>query len=313
MMENTFQDDTLLARWLSGELSDAERQDLERHPDFPVYRRIVEATDRLHLPDAGVQAMWDRLQPNLFVKKSQPRSRISQTEWLWAAVATAAVITLAIFAWTLWIPDRATPSIIATATGEQKTATLPDGSTVRLNAISSVEIYAGNWMTERRVKLIGEAFFKVQKGAAPFVVETAAGSVSVLGTSFTVRYRGGSFDVACYEGLVQASSASGAKQALRAGQKASARNNRWQPLDSITDSWPGWMQGESRFTNVPLYEVLAELQRQYNIRIEANGTEGRRYTGAFIHGELKVALRMVCEPLDLTYTITGKEVKIMPK
>lgn len=308
---NAFSDDTLLARWLSGELTEAERQELEQHPDFPVFRRIVETADRLHLPDAGAQAMWDRLSPGL-TSKTRVRGRGAPRQyWIKWAVAAAAAVTLAVFAWTLWWnPAPAAPHIIATATGEQKNATLPDGSTVRLNAVSSVEIYDKKWSEERRVKLIGEAFFTVQKGAAPFIVETAGGAVSVLGTSFTVRYRGGAFDVACYEGVVQAALPTGAKQTLRATQKASARKGVWQPLSSITDSWPGWMQGESRFNDVPLYEVFAELQRQYNIKIEASGTEGRRFTGAFIYSDLPVALRMVCEPMGLTYEVDGRLVRI---
>ncbi len=306
---NTFQDDTLLARWLSGELSDAERQALEQHPDFPVFRQIVEAAGGLQLPDAGTQAMWDRLAPGLTTKQ-RIRTGGGRQYWLKWAVAAAAVVALAVFAWTLWWnPLPAAPAIVATTTGEQKTTTLPDGSTVRLNAVSSVEIYTQKWSEERRVRLIGEAFFTVKKGA-PFTVETSGGSVSVLGTSFTVRYRGSSFDVACYEGLVQAAVPSGAKQALRATQKAVARNGSWQPLGAITDSWPGWMQGESRFANVPFYEVVAELQRQYNIKIETSGTEGRRFTGAFIYGDLPVALRMVCDPMGLTYKVDGKLVRI---
>ena len=307
----SFSDDTLLARWLSGELSDAERQELEQHPDYPVFRRIVEAAGRLQLPDAGSQAMWERLSPGLTSKKRIRGGNAPRQYWVKWAVAAAAAVTLAIFAWTLWWnPAPAAPSIVATITGEQKTTTLPDGSTVRLNAVSSVEIFAGKWKDERRVKLIGEAFFTVQKDAAPFIVETDGGYVSVLGTSFTVRYRGGAFEVACYEGVVQAAVPNGAKQTLRATQKASARNGVWQPLSSITDSWPGWMQGESRFNEVPLYEVFAEMQRQYNIKIEATGTEGRRFSGVFVHGDLPTALRMVCNPMGLTYQVDGKVVRI---
>ena len=312
-MDDTFQDDTLLARWLSGELSDAERQVVEQHPDYPVYRRIVEAADRLQLPDAGVQGLWDRLSPGLLPAKSRAGMRMSRQRWLWWSVGAAAAMTLAVFAWSVWYAVPAAPAIVATSTGEQKTATLPDGSTVRLNAVSSIEIYSRQWANERRVRLIGEAFFNVQKSAAPFVVETAAGTVSVLGTSFTVRYRGSSFDVACYEGFVQASIPNGAKQALRASQQASARNGHWQPLGAVTDSWPGWMQGESRFNDAPLYEVLAELQRQYNIKIEASGTEGRRFSGAFVHGDLPLALRMVCGPLGIDYRISGSRVLLNSK
>ena len=311
-MHGLFHDDTLLARWLSGEITEAEQEELRRHPDFPAFRRIVEAADQLQLPDSGILTMWDRLEPNLKNKKTQSYGR-RRERWMWFALAISAVFTLGVFAWTLWWPLSNAPAIVATSTGEQKTATLPDGSTVRLNAVSSVEVYIRNWSKERRVHLIGDAFFQVENSTQPFVVETGAGTVSVLGTTFTVRHRGSSLDVACYTGLVQAATSSGAKQALREGQKATARNGIWQPIGTLTDSWPAWMQGESRFANAPLYEVFAELQRQYDISIAATGTENRRFSGAFVHGDLPLALRMICEPLGLQYTVQNSKVMVSGK
>lgn len=309
-MEDIYQDDTLLARWLSGELSAEEREALEQHPDFPTYQRIVDAADQLTLPDAETQFMWDRLAPSLLAPKPVQAVKQNRLARIWWAVGAAATFAIGIFAWTLFQTSLQSPEIAATSIGEQKTVTLPDGSTVRLNAVSSVEAYTGAWANERKVVLIGEAFFNVKKGLAPFVVETAAGKVSVLGTSFTVKHRGTSFEVACYTGIVQASLPSGAQQALREGQKAVARNGQWQPMSDITDPWPGWMQGESRFANIPFYEVLAELQRQYHIKVEATGVEGRRFSGAFVHRDLNLALRMICEPLGLRYELDGNTVRI---
>lgn len=309
-MEDIYQDDTLLARWLCGDLSEAELEALERHPDFPALRRIVELSDQMGLPDPSVQEMWDRLSPQLMSPKPAAPKQTARRVWLSWAVAAAAALVLVFFTWTLLQPARTTPEMAATAIGEQKTVTLPDGSTVRLNAVSSLEVFTANWAQTRKVYLIGEAFFKVEKGMAPFTVETSAGSVSVLGTSFTVMQRGGAFEVACYTGLVQASIPNGEQQALREGQKAVARNGQWQPLGALTDSWPLWMQGESRFANAPFYEVLAELQRQYHVKINASGTEGRRFSGAFVHGDLALALRMICDPLDLKYDIQGNTVRI---
>ena len=62
--------------------------------------------------------------------------------------------------------------------------------------------YASNkWDKKRRVRLEGEAFFKVAKGST-FTVDTKTGSVKVLGTQFNVKNRIGFFEVVCYEGLV---------------------------------------------------------------------------------------------------------------
>ncbi|MEZ4941371.1 MAG: FecR domain-containing protein [Saprospiraceae bacterium] len=306
-MENAFRHNALFARWIKGDLSDADRQVVERHPYFPVFRRLLGLREPKSLSEAEIQDLLGR------IPASEAPEKNARLHILWWLVGGAAVLSLALLAWTVFQPAPTGPTVSATAIGEQKTVELPDGSTVRLNAVSSVEIVPGNWTTERRVRLLGEAFFQVKKGLAPFVVETVSGSVKVLGTSFTVKYRGSAFVVACYTGLVQASTDKGIKQALRAGQRSSARDGLWAPLEPIVDPWPSWMQGESRFADAPVYEVFAELERQYNISIRASGIEGRRFSGVFIHHDLPFALRMVCEPLGLQYEMEGRKVLIRKK
>ncbi len=307
-MEKVFPDNVLFARWVRGDISDAERQRLEQHPDFPVFRRLMENAQQQQLSENDSQVLWNR-----YFSSRQRRRPIRKFHWLWWLVGILGLASLALFSWTVSQTVSSTPSISATTTGEQRTVELPDGSTVRLNAVSSIDVYTRNWASKRRVRLIGEAFFQIKKGMAPFVVETSAGSVTVLGTSFNVRYRGTGFEVACYTGFVQASTPNGNKQALRAGQKTLCKNERWQQLAALNDPWPAWMQGESRFGDAPVYEVFAELERQYNISISASGTEGRRFSGLFIHKDLPQALRMVCEPLGLQYEIAGKQVLIRRK
>lgn len=303
-MDNGFPDQALFTRWVKGDISDAERQALEQHPDYPVYQQALESARRR---ETGWQAFLDQLR--------EWRRQLFPARYvvLWQAMAVAAVFTLGFFIWTLLQPVSTAPSIYATATGEKKTVTLPDGSTVSLNAVSCLEVFTSDWASTRRVRLTGEAFFQIKKGHAPFVVETSAGTVSVLGTSFNIRYRGSAFEVDCYTGWLQATGKSGAKQALRAGQKSAMRMERWQPLGVVTESWPSWMQGETYCGDVPVYELFAELQRQYNISISASGIEGRRFSGTFSHDDLPRALRMVCEPLGLQYAIEGKQVLIRKK
>lgn len=234
--------------------------------------------------------------------------------WVWGVTALISVAVSVLFLWALLLPAFCPAIVSATAIGEQQTIELPDGSSVRLNAVSSLEIISENWVKERRVRLIGEAFFQINKRPAPFVVETLAGTVSVLGTSFNVRYRGNALEVACYTGFVQAATLNGDKQALRAGQKSIARKGRWeQPVSAVADPWPSWMQGESYFGDAPMYEVFAELARQYDIDISASGTDGRRFSGLFVHGDLDRALRMVCEPLGSQYEQEGRLVLIRRK
>lgn len=78
---------------------------------------------------------------------------------------------------------------ISTPNGGEWQIQLPDGSTVWLNAASSIQ-YSLNIGTakQRRVKLDGEAYFEVAKNAAhPFIVETDKQAVEVLGTHFNIN------------------------------------------------------------------------------------------------------------------------------
>lgn len=92
-----------------------------------------------------------------------------------------------------------------TEAGQQATVTLPDGTSVQLNSCSELRYPAVFSRKERRVEISGEAMFDVTKDAGrPFVVETFAYDVKVLGTKFNViadkEY--GEFSTALIEGSV---------------------------------------------------------------------------------------------------------------
>lgn len=90
-----------------------------------------------------------------------------------------------------------------TALGEQQTIDLADGSIVRLNTLSSVEITYSD--EERRVLLHnGQASFDVAPDKArPFVVEAGDGVVTAVGTSFDVYRAGDDVTVTLIEGIVE--------------------------------------------------------------------------------------------------------------
>ena len=71
--------------------------------------------------------------------------------------------------------------------GQRMCMTLGDGTTVWLNSGTKLEYPAVFGSKERRVKVSGEALFDVEHDAAhPFIVETFACEVEVLGTKFNV-------------------------------------------------------------------------------------------------------------------------------
>ncbi|MDW3193211.1 MAG: FecR domain-containing protein [Cytophagales bacterium] len=202
-----------------------------------------------------------------------------------------------------------TPVEIATTIGEFEEVTLPDGSQVSLNANSTLS-YGSEW--NRTLTLEGEAFFEVTKGSE-FTVNTAGGTVEVLGTSFNVFARDKDLVVACKTGKVKVEVAEKSfEQVITPGEtieshKDTIRKTKIEPL-----MIGKWQTGEFYFEDRPVMEVLDEIQRQYKVTIKTDSLEGKLFSGYFISSDgLDMALSMVCEPLNLSYNIIdGKDVVV---
>ncbi|PHN02906.1 FecR family protein [Flavilitoribacter nigricans] len=121
-------------------------------------------------------------------------------------VASAAVFLLLVGTLT-WLWVGAEDMVVTqTAFAEQKTIALPDGSTVKLNANSSIQ-YHENWddRQSRQVWLEGEAYFEVEKKletGQKFEVITEYLTVEVLGTTFNVNARDATTEVFLEEGKI---------------------------------------------------------------------------------------------------------------
>ena len=90
---------------------------------------------------------------------------------------------------------------------------------------------------------------------------------------------------------------------LQPGEETSLReNNTLDPPVQITQDVT-WLQGLYNFDNAPLWQVAAELERQFNIEIRLNSLLSNViYTGFFQDNDLEQALHSVCWPLKLKAT-----------
>ena len=176
---------------------------------------------------------------------------------------------------------------------------LPDNSKINLNALSSITFNKSDWKNNRNITLKGEAFFDVEKGSS-FNVNTTTGTVKVLGTEFNVKQRNNFFEVTCYEGLVQVTYKNN-KTKIKPGESFLLLNDL--VINNKTDySKPQWLSNTSAFKSLPLKEVIAEFERQYNVKVEAkNINTDLLFTGRFTHDNLDLALKSITQPLQLTY------------
>ena len=253
-----------------------------------------------------IDAIWAKIgQAPAQAPAAAARPRPQLARWMGYAAAALALL-LAFF---FLRPDGAV--VIATPYGQLAQHLLPDGSSVNLNAGAAIRYNKNSWNSAREASLEGEAFFEVKKGSR-FRVSTSGGTVEVLGTSFNINTFEGRFDVHCYTGQVQVSAA-GKKEILAAGQLAQWQGGSWQLATFDANSSPGWQRGRFEYHNTPLRTVFAEMERQFDIRIEAPGSVlGRTYSGAFERNDLDSALYRVCWPMKLEASKQGKTVNIQP-
>jgi transmembrane sensor len=193
-----------------------------------------------------------------------------------------------------------------TAHGERRTLALDDGSAVVLDADSAVSIDLGT--DARRVDLFhGRLFTTVARDPRrPFVVETAEGTATALGTAFAVTRGEAGTEVEVTESRVRACPArQGECLDLEVGERALINDTGVSRLPSAQRA-PSWTTGWLEVDDRPLPEVLAELNRysRRSIRIDSSLLANLRITGSYPLDDSERALAALAVHLDLEIEAT---------
>ncbi|WP_272150675.1 FecR family protein [Tenacibaculum aiptasiae] len=293
--------DTLLAKWLSGEISQKELAAFEKTEDFHLFKRISEESQNFERPVLNKEDVYLKILEDIERKKASNKTTVRR---LFPKKILAVAASLALLISFFYFNFQNVES--STGYGEQLEINLPDNSTVILNAQSTIVYNKKDWSTNRLLKLEGEAFFKVQKGST-FTVETNEGNITVLGTQFNVLEDTDFLKVECYEGKVKVES-EGEVIFLTKGKTFTKLKSDIKTGDKKVTENPNWINGESSFTSVPLKIVLKSLENQYNIKFKGNTvkTNDKLFTGSFIHSDLSLALDAVFIPMNIDYIISNQ-------
>jgi len=242
--------------------------------------------------------------------------------WALTAAGIAAALIMAV---TVNLHMRR-PVEYVTATGEQRSVKLPDGSLVHLNTRSRLTL---NFSPSRRdVRLIdGEAFFVVQHDASrPFRVITDTAVAQAVGTQFNVYSHDAATTISVVEGRVQVSAA-GAHDAvaavepplapLSAGQTLTlahdGRITRRAAVDPTTIT--AWRERRLSFQDDSLATIVAQLNRYNTLQIHLEGEElqQRTFTGVLDAEKPESLLRLLSKEGDLSFVQRGNEIVVRAK
>lgn len=288
-----------ILKWFNEELSNQEIKDLKQSQNLDTLEKIAHYASHLEAPTVDAQAALAQFKTR---EKSKTKVRTLNFKTLYSVAAVITVLlTSAYFLF------YNTTTVFETQIAQTQNFRLPDDSEVLLNAASKITFKENDWKNNRNLTLNGEAYFQVQKGQK-FSVNTADGVVQVLGTHFNVKQRNNYFEVSCFEGLVSVTH-NNKTVMLPPGKTFRLINNTIETVPDIKLQNPSWMQKESSFDRIPLVQVIAELERQYDIHIKTDAVDTTKlFTGTFTHSNLKIALEAITIPLKLSYSISGKNV-----
>lgn len=291
-------EDNKLARWLEERMDEGELREFQSSPDYDTYRKIKEFSAQLKTPDMDMDATYAAIVAKRNTGKPEPKT-ISLQPWIGRVAAVLVLaLGLAFFFYTSNTTD------VVADTGERTQFTLPDDSEVVLNAGSEASYKTWNWDNNRKIELKGEAYFKVAKGQS-FDVNTPLGNVTVLGTQFNVKARNGRFDVTCFEGKVKVTH-NNKEVILTPGMSVAYEGGKTINIPEPETVQPGWLAYEVSFTEEKLENVIEELERQYNIIIEAkNINTAETYTGTLPMNNLQQALDIFTSSTQLKADKTG--------
>ncbi|HWV68528.1 FecR family protein [Chitinophaga sp.] len=309
--------DTAIAKWESYIL---------QHPEIKVK---VAAAVALYYNINATEAEKDRAaQLNRLqqaVKATRPVRRINYRQIAWRAAAVLLLLGGITLLWPRLKPHKPatipnTFLVYSSEWGQRKLLTLPDGSSVILNANTTVRIPSDYSNKHRHVELVkGAALFDVQTNPEdPFMVTSKQIQTTVLGTSFLVKsypYEPQS-TVSLLSGKIKVSEKSGAATPLTLAPGEQAKWNEAKqemskaPFDTI--ALRTWKSGKLVFDNASVSEVIRQLENWYGIPFRVNGNPlyAKRFFGAFDNDKLEKVLNIFCFTAGCSFQIQPDKVLI---
>lgn len=235
----------------------------------------------------------------------------------------AAILLLAILS-TVIYNNFTQPSTlyVSTSYGEKKEVTLPDGSVVILNSMSSVSYPSKMNGKTREVTLLGEAYFDVAKSPDKiFIVKVEDIEVKVLGTKFNINaYESKEYiTTTLFEGIVSVGVHAGYTRKLKPGEQAVfKKKTETLEIRQLTnpDIEMAWRNNVLSFENERFADILEVLSREHNVTFDIDNEPLKqlRITAHFASGEsVDSALVILGRSAGFTYVKKDNKYQIVTR
>ncbi|MFJ7311853.1 FecR domain-containing protein [Pseudomonas sp. NPDC098747] len=295
------------AHWLalleSGEATDDDHKRLQnwrssdnRHEN--AWQKIQLLRERFSgLPSALAMATLDRPDP-------------ARRAALKRALGLAALVPAA------WLISRPLPldvwrADLYTGTGEHSQTLLADGSSLRLNTDSAVNVD----LAARQLTLVrGEIALNVP-GQSAMMINAPYGRINVSRSEVCLRLSERECRVSVVSGAVQLQPLHGPALILNQGQQVSLQASGAGPVAAFDALMPGWREGVLMAQNQPLGDFLRELSRYRSGLLRWDpALESLRITGSFRLDNTDQVLSLLAASLPIdVHTRTRYWVSLVPR
>jgi len=196
---------------------------------------------------------------------------------------------------------------------------LPDGTRVWLNSVSSLSFPTAFTGKERRVLLMGEAYFEVAKNKdMPFIVDVAGKQeVEVLGTHFNITSfaEDGNILTTLLEGSVKINYGK-SKILIKPGEMAvNSLQNNLKVIPADLDEVMAWKNDMFIFNNENITSIMKKVSRWYDIDLVFKGNmSGINFDGNYSRSK---GLKSLLKNIELTdkvyFVIEERRVTVIAK
>ena len=284
-----------IEKYLLGLLTSVQKSELlEQIADDPEVKNEFVGMLNSCAMAASSASEYDALQTHSYLKNFRKRKNRKKAKVFFINLSRYAAILVAgmLIAWgTLRQPQVVEKQAVVyqkltVPAGQRSMLTLADGTTVWVNARSTLEYPGVFEESVREVILTGEAYFDVAPDPeTPFIVKSGNFRTKVTGTQFNIFAYGDFFDVSLVEGQVKVYETGAAKDTVILN-----RNERvvWTDGGLVKKGMNDadhflWKEGIYFFDDMSFGAIVEKLQLYYDVKIHvANQTLLKhRVTGKF--------------------------------
>lgn len=308
----------LMAQYFDGSISDLGKSELDEWLEqdvinrkmFDINAEIWETSAVYQKQEFDVNTAWNKVSRKLNLEDNQtlPVNKVIQlTPFHRKAAVILAIATLGLVSF--FLLQNSSEIVTHIADNGIEEISLTDSTFITLNNNAQLTYPNVFVEDERRVKLQGEAFFKVHHNPnQPFIIEVSNVEVKVLGTEFYVQSNEGENTV-----TVSVSSGKVSVRSLKSNEKHLLANkesinytismDQFEEKQEMNSNEFYWHQNIIAFKDKPLIEVFKVLENQFGVVIEyPTKLSECRYSSRIQTESAEEVIKQLCLIFELEYS-----------